>query len=210
MPLTPADIMRTYPFDDSSVERIAHRKIPLKFEIVEPKPEWPQQFAETKTRIQTALGATALSINHYGSTSVPNLPAKDVIDIDLVVPSPSTEAAYVPQLEAIGFRFLLREAAWHEHRFFVHEGEGEAPGYGSWKVNLHVFGPECLEVEKHRVFKEWLCKTPEDVALYAKVKREAAKASEEAGENMNEYTERKGDVIKGILERAWRNLGWIE
>jgi GrpB-like predicted nucleotidyltransferase (UPF0157 family) len=209
MSLTPEAIMRTYPDDGSSTERIAHRKIKLEFAIVEPNPEWPRHFEETKEKIQAALGGAALAIHHAGSTSVPNLPAKDVIDIDLVVPSPTTESTYVPQLEAIGFRFLLREAGWHEHRFFVHEGDSEGPGYGSWKVNLHVFGPECPEVENHQIFRQWLCKTPEDVELYAEVKREAARASKEGGETMNEYTERKGEVIKGILERAYRELGWI-
>ena len=77
-------------------------------------------------------------------------------------------------------------------------------------VNLHVFGEDCPEVEKHRVFREWLCKTPGDVEEYARVKRECAEVSEGAGESMQEYTNRKEECVMGILGRAYRDLGWVE
>ena len=173
---------------------------------VEPNPTWPQRFLDTKARIGAALGSTAVAILHAGSTSVPGLPAKDIIDIDLVVKDIHDEDSYVPALERVDFRFLFREPAWHQHRYFVDEGDRP----GAYLINLHAFGPDCPEVERHQIFREWLLKSPEDLHLYATVKRECAAASEAAGESMQEYTLRKEKVLREILDRAYRDLGYIK
>ncbi len=206
MPLTPEDIVKDYVDDGSSVERVKHRKFKSKIAIVEPDPAWPQRFADTKAKIQAALGSTAVEILHAGSTSVPGLPAKDVIDIDLVVKDINDENSYVGPLESLGFSFLFRESAWHEHRFFVDEGDRP----GSYPINLHTFPQECPEVERHRIFRGWLRKTPEDLQLYARVKRESAAASEASGESMQDYSLRKDKVIHEIRNRAFRELGYIK
>lgn len=205
MPLTPEQITRHPIVDGSSVQRIQHRKTRPTIAIVEPNPLWAERFLTTKARIQTALGSTVLAIHHAGSTSVPGLPAKDIIDIDLVVRDIHDEGSYVEALQRLGFLFLFREPAWHEHRFFVADEERE----GAWHVNLHVFGEDCPEVERHRIFREWLLKSPEDLQLYARVKRECAAASEAAGESMQEYNLRKEKTVKEILDRAFRDLGYI-
>jgi GrpB-like predicted nucleotidyltransferase (UPF0157 family) len=206
MPLSPEDIIRNYVDDGSSVERMNKRKSRLKIAIVEPNPAWPQRFLDTKARIEAALGSTAVAILHAGSTSVPGLPAKDVIDVDLVVKDIKDEHSYVEALERSGFLFLFREPAWHQHRFFVDEGDRP----GAYPINLHVFGPDCPEVEKHLIFREWLSRSPKDLQLYATVKRECAAASEAAGESMQEYTLRKEETIREILNRAFRDLGYIK
>jgi GrpB-like predicted nucleotidyltransferase (UPF0157 family) len=206
MPLSPEDIVRDSVDDGSSTEWVAKRKSALKIAIVEPNPAWPQRFLDTKARIEAALGSTAIAINHAGSTSVPGLPAKDVIDIDLVVPNVKDESSYVPALERVGFRFLLRDPEWQQHRFFV--DEGDTPG--TYPINLHVFGPDCPEVERHQIFRRWLSKSPEDLQLYATVKRECAAASEAAGESQQEYNLRKEKTVREILDRAFRDLGYIK
>lgn len=206
MPLSPADIVRDYVDDGSSVERVNHRKSDLKLTIVEPNPAWPQRFEDTKARIESALGQTALYTQHAGSTSVPGLPAKDVIDVDLVVKDIEDEPAYVEPLERVGFLFLFREAAWHQHRFFVDESDRP----DAYPINLHVFGPDCPEVERHRIFRERLITSPDDLQLYATVKRQAAAASIAAGESMQEYTVRKDKIVREILDRAFRDLGYIK
>ncbi|EEA20950.1 conserved hypothetical protein [Talaromyces marneffei ATCC 18224] len=193
MPLSPEDIVRNYAYDGSTLERINTRKSELKISIVEPNPAWPQRFLDTKARIETELGSTAVAIFHAGSTSVPGLPAKDVIDIDLVVKDLMDEDSYVEPLERLGFIFLFREPDWHQHRFFVDEGDRP----DAYPINLHVFGPDCPEVERHRIFREWLSTTPEDLLLYATVKRECAGAAEAAGESMQQYTDRK-DMVLGF------------
>lgn len=80
MPLPPEDIVRDYVTDGSSAEWVNNRKSRFKMAIVEPNPAWPQRFLDTKARIEAALGSTALAILHAGSTSVPGLLAKDIID----------------------------------------------------------------------------------------------------------------------------------
>jgi GrpB-like predicted nucleotidyltransferase (UPF0157 family) len=206
MPLSPSSITNPPPDDGSSTVRINHRKSHPPLTIIEPSPLWPSRFLSTQSRISTALGPTALAIHHAGSTSVPGLPAKDIIDVDLVVSNIRDEASYVPALSAAGFTFILREPAWHEHRFFVDEGDQT----GGYPINLHVFGPDCAEVERHKIFREWLVKTPEDLQMYARVKRECAAASEAAGESMQEYTVRKDNAVGEILDRAFRDLGYIK
>ncbi|KXT10598.1 hypothetical protein AC579_7530 [Pseudocercospora musae] len=208
MPPTVEDILKIThppPDDGKSTERIAHRKKPYKVSVVEYNPAWPQNFLSAKARLEKALSPEVVQeIHHVGSTSVPNLPAKDIIDIDLVVKDILDESSYVPALEAANFRFLLREPAWHEHRFFVDEGsEG-------FLVNLHVFGPGCAEVARHEIFRDWLREHPEDMELYARVKRECAEATEMAGESMQEYAKRKDRTIEEIRNKAFRALGYIK
>ncbi|RHZ57467.1 GrpB family protein [Aspergillus thermomutatus] len=184
--------MSTNKSDRHYVEIISSR--PQKpIEIVDYDPSWPSIFASLAQRITSALGPTAISISHVGSTSIPGLPAKAVIDIDLVVPDPTAEADYVPALQAAGFQFLFREPNWYEHRFF-----GLAEPY----ANLHVFGPGAGELSRHQRFREWLVAHPEDGALYVKAKREAAQASRENGEAVDGYNFRKEPVIEEIMVRA--------
>lgn len=203
MPLTPQQIVTRTEEDPSGIERIATRKLSNILQIVEPDPTWPQQFERLKARIMDALGDTALAIAHTGSTSVPGLPAKNIIDIDLTVRDIGDEDSYVPQLESAGFVFLLRERPWHEHRLF-------GMGWDPTPVNLHVFGPDCPEVERHRIFREWLTENAGDRERYAEIKRVSARESSDKGESMMEYNARKEKVLREILDNAFRALGYIE
>src|SRR6202453_61849 len=78
-------------------------------EIAEPDPGWPRQYDDIAARIRQALGWRALQLEHVGSTAVPGLAAKPIIDINLTVADPGREADYVPALERIGFRVGVRE-----------------------------------------------------------------------------------------------------
>jgi GrpB-like predicted nucleotidyltransferase (UPF0157 family) len=204
-----------HPFDDdeAGVERIAHRKVPTpQLEIGEPDPAWFTHFETFRSRIEAAFHAahkstgldtpTVIAINHIGSTSVPSLPAKAVIDIDLILSSLTNEPSYVPALESAGFQFLLREPKWHGHRFFV--------GVEPMSCNLHVWGPKCAEVERHRIMKEWLISNREDRELYAQTKRDCARLCRENGEMVQRYNYRKQEVVRGILGRAFESLGYID
>jgi GrpB protein len=74
-------------------------------------PEWPAMYAREAARIRSALGARVLAVDHVGSTAVPGLPAKDRIDIDLIVADPAAEDAYVPAL-AVTAREEHRNKNW--------------------------------------------------------------------------------------------------
>ncbi|WZH45383.1 grpb/dephospho-CoA kinase [Fusarium acuminatum] len=194
-------LLKDTEFDPSLVERIGHRKYKLPIAIVEPDPSWPEHFARAKARIESALGDTAVSIEHVGSTSVPGLPAKAVIDIDLTVQDVNDEASYVSALEKAGFDFMLREPHWHGHRFFC--------DYEPVSTNLHVWGPGSPEAERHKIFTNWLKRNEDDRKLYAKVKRESAELSVEKGEGLQGYNDRKQYVIREILKRAFKDLGYV-
>ncbi|EON97100.1 hypothetical protein UCRPA7_7388 [Phaeoacremonium minimum UCRPA7] len=195
-----AEITKHHVYDPAGIDRIARRR-PRTIEIVEPDPSWPAAYAEVEARIRAALGADGLvSVSHVGSTSVAGLPAKPVIDVDLVVPDPTREDAYVPQLEAAGFLFILREPNWHQHRFF---------GLETPYANLHVFGPGCAETVRHRIFRDWIASHEDDRAKYVAMKRAAAAAAREAGETTQGYNVRKEPVVREILERAFRAQGLL-
>jgi|SRR5690606_25188911 len=166
--------------------------------IVEPDPAWPERFEAVAARVRDALGARALALDHVGSTSVAGLPAKPIIDIDLIVARPADEASWLPQLERAGFVLTVREPWWHEHRVLK---------LADPDANLHVFGPEAPEPWRHRIFRDHLRRSPDDRARYADVKREAARASTAAGELMEQYNARKSAAIREIYARAFRAAG---
>ncbi|KAK1973439.1 GrpB protein-domain-containing protein [Colletotrichum cereale] len=201
MPCSLEEILKDFNFDPSKVQRIATRKVKPVLSIEPPNPEWPAQFEEIKSRIDAALGPVALSANHVGSTSVHKLPAKAIIDIDLAVADPTDEDAYVPALEQVGFQFLLREPEWHEHRFFAM--------YEPYFCNLHVFKEGTAELVRHLVMKEWLIANDDDRELYARTKMEAAEVSNSLGEDVMDYNLRKENVIREILQRAFKAKGYL-
>jgi GrpB-like predicted nucleotidyltransferase (UPF0157 family) len=114
---TPEEITRHYEWEPPPGEEIWVDGGPSSEPIVVVAHDraWSQDYAIVAGRIRKALGASVVDLDHIGSTSVPGLPAKPVIDIDLTVADSSDEAAYVPDLEAAGFRFVLCESGWHEH-----------------------------------------------------------------------------------------------
>jgi GrpB-like predicted nucleotidyltransferase (UPF0157 family) len=197
-----AQIIKDSEFTEELVERIAFREVKPPLEVVPYNPQWPEDFKTIKQQILSALGnETVISINHVGSTSIPNLPAKDIIDIDLVVLDITNESSYVSALENAGFKFLLREPHWHNHRFFY--------SYKPYAVNLHVWGPECPEAIRHQIFRQRLLDCPEDMAEYLKAKEMAASQIGQSGGNMQDYNWLKEDTIRKILRNAFRDLGYI-
>jgi GrpB-like predicted nucleotidyltransferase (UPF0157 family) len=158
----------------------------LSVEVVEPDPTWPDWFDDLAGRIREALGWRAIAVEHVGSTSVPGLPAKPIIDIDLTVADPNEEGAYVPALEEVGFELRVREPWWFGHRLL----RATDPN-----CHLHVFGFDSPELVKHKIFRDWLRGNRAEVDLYARIKREAAAASTAAGEHSMQYNARKQHVI---------------
>ena len=195
-----AELYKHYAYDPNLVDRVKVRDVKLKLAILEADPTWPARYAEHEAKIRNALGPTALEVSHIGSTSVPGLPAKDVIDIDLTVPDIHDEDAYVPALEAAGFQFLVREPHWHKHRFFCVSGP-------NW-CNLHVWGPNCPEALRHMLLRDWLREHPEDCEAYAQAKRVAADATNALGENVMAYNDRKEGFIRGLLVKVFEGSGY--
>lgn len=95
-----------------------------RIEIVAGDARWPEHFQRLAGRIHEALGKLALDVEHVGSTSVPGLPAKPIIDIDLTVADSDDEAAWLPHLESVGFVLTIREPWWYKHRCLRHTRRG--------------------------------------------------------------------------------------
>jgi len=170
-------------------------------EIVEYDDTWPLAYARLAARVLGALpGEVVVSLDHVGSTSVPGLPAKPIIDIDLTVADSAREDSYVPALEAAGFQHVIREPWWHEHRVLRHD---------SPEAHLHVFSPGSPEVVRHRMFRDWLAEHPADRASYAEAKRSAAAASNVAGGTMQDYNALKQPVLREIYDRMFRARGLL-
>jgi GrpB-like predicted nucleotidyltransferase (UPF0157 family) len=170
-------------------------------EVIDPDPDWPRQYDGLASRIREALGWRVLQLDHVGSTAVPGLPAKPMIDIDLTVADPGREQDYVPALEAAGFRLRVREPWWHGHRVLRAD---EPP------CNLHVFGFDSPEPIKHRIFRDWLRGNPGDRDFYAATKRQAAADANAAAEDVMQYNARKQQVIREIYHRAFTAAGLLE
>ncbi len=158
--------------------------------IVEPDRTWPDRYEREAGDIRAALGERVLELHHVGSTSVPDLPAKPVIDIVLVVSDPADEASYVPDLDAIGYELRIREPDWYEHRVLKP---------ASRDVNLHVFGPDCEEVAAMLRFRDHLRRDADDRRRYADTKRELATHD---WPTVQHYADAKTTVVRDILGRA--------
>ena len=166
------------------------KKLTGKVELRDYDPQWPALFAREEARIRAALGERALQVEHAGSTSVPGLAAKPIIDIVLVVADSGDEATYVPALEARGYVLRIREPEDSEHRMF------KGP---DTDINLHVYSKGCLEIERMLRFRDWLRMHPDDRDRYASAKHELAQRD---WTFMQNYADAKTGVVQEILARA--------
>jgi len=162
----------------------------VKVEVVDYDAAWPGLFGREADRIRRALGERVLLLEHAGSTSVPGLPAKPIIDIVLAVPDSADEAAYVPDLERHGYVLRIREPDWFQHRVF------KGP---DTNINLHVFTHGCAEIERMLAFRDWLRANPADRERYAAAKRALAKRDWKYVQN---YADAKTPVVADIMSRA--------
>ncbi|MFE6994704.1 GrpB family protein [Microbacterium sp. NPDC057659] len=154
---------------------------------------WPRLFARVATGIRDVLGPRALRVEHVGSTSVPGLSAKPIIDIDLTVADPGDETRYVPVLTGSGWVHTVREPWWHGHRMLK---------FVEPRVNLHVFGPDSPEPWRHIILRDHLRGDAADRDRYAAIKLESAVAATTAHETVDEYNARKQRVLREIIGRA--------
>lgn len=156
-------------------------------EILDYDANWPEKFEAQARVIAGALGDSALRIEHVGSTSVPGLAAKPIIDILVVVTDSADESAYLQRLEAAGYVLRVREPDWNEHRMF------RTPGRD---VHVHVYSAGCPEIERTLAFRERLRRNADDRRRYEQTKRDLAARD---WPDMNAYAEAKTEVIESII-----------
>ncbi len=158
--------------------------------LVEYDPHWPKAFEREANRVRSILGDKIIQVEHVGSTSVPGLCAKPIIDMLLVVENSADEPSYVPALAAAGYTLRIREPEWFEHRMF------KGPDID---INLHVFGSGTSEIDRMLRFRDWLRSNETDRNKYAQVKRDLAKNK---WRHIQNYADAKTSIVQEIMERA--------
>ncbi|AOS65278.1 GrpB family protein [Actinoalloteichus hymeniacidonis] len=153
-------------------------------------PAWPELFQREAERIRTVLGEQVRQLEHVGSTSVPGLCAKPIIDILLVVPDSSDEPGYLAALEAAGYRLVIREPEQDEHRAL------KGP---DTNINLHVYSPGSVEIEHYLRFRDRLRDHDSERDRYAAVKRELAART---WKYIQHYADAKNEIVDEIMARA--------
>jgi GrpB-like predicted nucleotidyltransferase (UPF0157 family) len=149
-------------------------------------PAWPERFEREQARIETALGPRALRIEHVGSTAVPGLAAKPIVDVLVAVADP--EAADLSgALEAAGYELRVREPG---HRMF------RTPALD---VHVHLWAAGDPEIERTLRFRDRLRASPEDREEYERLKRDLAARQ---WPDMNAYADAKGPFISSVLARG--------
>lgn len=160
----------------------------MRVELSPSDPRWPDLYEREANRIREILGDRVRVLEHAGSTSVPGLAAKPVIDLVLGVPDSTDESSYVPDLEAAGYTFRLREPDWHEHRLL---------GGPDTIINLHVFSADSEEIENMIRFRDRLRSDPVARRRYERAKRELASRD---WATVQDYADAKTDIVVAIRD----------
>jgi GrpB-like predicted nucleotidyltransferase (UPF0157 family) len=153
-------------------------------------PRWQDTFKAHAAKISEVLGDAALLIEHIGSTSVPDLAAKPIVDMLLVVPDSKNEGSYLSKMESAGYVLRVREPEFHEHRMFRTK---------ELDVHIHVYSPESPEIERCLLFRDRLRANGQDRQRYEATKRKLAAHS---WPDMNAYADAKSEVIETIIVAA--------
>lgn len=214
--------------EPDDVHVIGQERLDGPIRLVPYDPEWPRMYEREAARVRGVLGERVLLLEHIGSTSVPGLPAKPIIDMLLVVDDPGDEQTYVRALEAAGYVLTVREPDWYEHRLLKgperrgrsdqgasNERDHEDPerrgrsdeGASNERdhegqnadVNLHVHPPSSPEIERNLRFRDRLRDDGEERELYLRTKQGLARRT---WRYVQEYADAKGPVIEQIIARA--------
>lgn len=177
--------------DDALAAFLVRGPRPVWVTLADYDPRWPVRFAARAAELRRVLGDRARLVEHIGSTSVPELAAKPIVDIVVGIDDPDDEPAYLSDLEAVGYDLRVREPA---HRC-LRIGEPDEP------VNLHCYPPDHDETRRVLLFRDRLRANAADRALYERTKRSLA---DREWPDVNYYAEAKQPVIDEILGRA----GW--
>lgn len=178
--------------DDVLDSVLVRGRRPVWVTLADHDPTWPARFAARARELRGILGDRARLVEHIGSTAVPGLAAKPIVDIVVGIDDPDDESAFVPDLEAAGYELRVREPG---HRCF-RIGDPDEP------VNLHCYRPDDVAIRRYLLFRDRLRADATDRARYEATKRSLA---DREWRDINYYADAKQPVIDEILGRAgWR------
>jgi GrpB-like predicted nucleotidyltransferase (UPF0157 family) len=156
--------------------------------IAEYDARWPGRSERERERIVGALADVAVRVEHIGSTAVPGLAAKPIIDILVTVADPDDDSVFAPALARAGYELRVRERG---HRMFRPPERD---------VHVHVSADDDPEVERYLAFRDRLRASPRDRAAYERLKRKLALRG--GWDDMNHYALAKSTLIEAIIARA--------
>jgi GrpB-like predicted nucleotidyltransferase (UPF0157 family) len=165
-------------------------------------PNWPALFEQESTGIKRALGSFALAIEHVGSTAVPGLPSKPIIDLLVGVPSlEEAKQRCIAPMEARGYIYIPEYASWIPGELFFRKGPP-----GPWTHHVHLMEPSHARWEALLVFRDYLRAHPEAASAYANIKRALAASSKD---DIAAYRTGKGIFVDETTAKArvWRAGG---
>jgi len=172
--------------DVTTVELVGGTE-PLTVELHSYDERWPGLYVEHRRRILTALAAAHVGVEHIGSTSVPGLAAKPIIDIVVTVDDITAEEDYLDALLASGYELRTREPG---HRLV------RTPARD---VHVHIYQHDDSAVVEYLLLRDWLRSNADDRAIYESTKRSLLRGR---WDDMNAYADAKTDVIRAIKARA--------
>ena len=160
-------------------------------------PSWPLLFLREKERLRGFVGGIAEGLEHYGSTAVPGLSAKPVID--MMGPVACLEEADAAGERLAGAGYGKIDAGFHKRRFFRRLAEGGGVAY-----HLHLVVSPTWPVKNEILLRDWLIRRPDVARAYEALKLELAAAH---GDDMPRYTDGKTAFLRAAVNDARVSLG---
>lgn len=157
--------------------------------LVEHRPQWRACFLSEQARLQAALGAAVLDIQHIGSTAIFGLLAKPILDIAIAAPHFESAASCVPAMEALGYEYRGEAGIARRHYFVLGEPRTH---------HVHLLELHSAQWRNHLLFRDALLANPQEAQAYAQLKRELS----QHGRDRSAYQAGKESFIAGVIERA--------
>ncbi len=162
--------------------------------IVDYDPRWPALYEEERQLILKAAGHLVLAVEHIGSTAVPGLGGKPIIDIMAAVRQLEDAETCVQPLEGLGYEYVPEYNELIPERRYFHKGPADARAF-----HLHMVERASDFWERHLLFRDWLRTHPQDAQEYYLLKRELAARF---GGDREGYTEAKSALIEAVVAKA--------
>jgi GrpB-like predicted nucleotidyltransferase (UPF0157 family) len=161
------------------------------FHVVNYDSDWPRTFLQLRAWIWPSVCDVAIAIEHVGSTSVPGMAAKPIIDVDIVIASRTDLGSILPRLGRLGYK--------HRGDLGIADREGFTVPENQPAHHLYVCSQNSLALKNHIAVRDYLRTHPSDAVAYSTLKRRLAREFSNARES---YVEAKTDFILSILERC--------
>jgi GrpB-like predicted nucleotidyltransferase (UPF0157 family) len=166
-----------------------------RIEVLDHDPAWTAMFERERARVQDALGPIVVTIEHVGSTSVPGLAAKPIIDLLVGVRSlPEARSWCVEPLQALRYRHMAEYEAWLPNEMLFRKGPP-----GPWTHHVHLMEPSCSRWEEFTLVRDYLRRHEEVAGAYADLKRALALVFED---DIAGYRTAKAPFIEAVIARA--------